>query len=164
MKYNIIDTKIAQIHLLTEGHHLCALLFNSERHKTILQNLNYNLEEAQSSFILNIVDQLNDYYAGKLKKFDIPYKFTEGTEFQNEVWKSLENIPYGTTKTYKQIAESIGKPNAIRAIANSIGQNPISIIVPCHRVIGSDGKLHGYAGGVEIKSRLLRLEKGKVHL
>lgn len=159
MKYNIIDTKIAQIHLLTEDNHLYALLFNSEKHQSILQNLNYIIEEKQSSFVMNIVDQLHDYCAGRLKKFDIPYKFINSTLFQQEVWEALEDIPYGATRTYKQIAASIGKPNSIRAVANAIGRNHISIIVPCHRVIGSDGKLHGYAGGVEIKDKLLRLEK-----
>ncbi|MBP2070108.1 methylated-DNA--[protein]-cysteine S-methyltransferase [Anaerococcus nagyae] len=83
----------------------------------------------------------------------------KGTKFQMTVWNELKNIPYGDTKTYKEIAKSIGKPKAIRAVASAIGKNPIMIIIPCHRVIGSDGKLHGYAYGLDLKKKLLAIEK-----
>ena len=83
----------------------------------------------------------------------------KGTKFQMTVWNELKNISYGDIKSYKEIAEAIGKPKAIRSVASAIGKNPIMIIIPCHRVIGSDGKLHGYAYGLDLKKKLLAIEK-----
>jgi methylated-DNA-[protein]-cysteine S-methyltransferase len=101
---------------------------------------------------------LHDYFAGKLKKFSLPLDFS-GTEFQKQVWRSLLTIPFGETRTYGQIARQIGRPKSVRAVGAASGKNPISIIAPCHRVIGSDGKLTGFAGGLEAKAFLLGLEK-----
>ncbi len=102
-------------------------------------------------------NQLAGYFAGKVRDFDLPLDFT-GTETERKLWKLLSEIPYGATATYKEIAEKMGMANAARAIASMIGRNPLAIIVPCHRVVGSDGKLHGYSGGTEIKARLLTTE------
>ena len=101
--------------------------------------------------------QLDEYFAGKRKAFDIQLRLT-GTDFQNEVWNALLDIPYGATKSYKDIARYIGKPKAVRAVAGAIGANGISILIPCHRVIGSDHSLTGYAGGLEAKKMLLGVE------
>ena len=101
--------------------------------------------------------QLDEYFAGKRKAFDIQLRLT-GTDFQNEVWNALLDIPYGATKSYKDIARYIGKPKAVRAVAEAIGANGISILIPCHRVIGSDHSLTGYAGGLEAKKMLLGVE------
>lgn len=98
------------------------------------------------------------YFEGKLKKFILPISF-KGTEFQVKVWKELLNIPYGETRTYKEIAEKVGCPKGPRAVGNALNKNPIAIIVPCHRVVGSNGNLVGFAGGIELKSRLLELER-----
>lgn len=101
--------------------------------------------------------RLDEYFAGKRKAFDIQLRLT-GTDFQNEVWNALLDIPYGATKSYKDIARYIGKPKAVRAVAGAIGANGISILIPCHRVIGSDHSLTGYAGGLEAKKMLLGVE------
>ena len=104
--------------------------------------------------------QLKEYFAGKRKRFDLPLNPC-GTDFQRSVWKALQDIPYGKTKTYKQIAEMIGNPKACRAVGMANNKNPIWIVIPCHRVIGTDGTLTGYGGGINMKKRLLELEKGK---
>ncbi|HHY72240.1 MAG TPA: methylated-DNA--[protein]-cysteine S-methyltransferase [Bacillus bacterium] len=106
-----------------------------------------------------VIEVLNQYFAGNHKKnFDIAIDL-HGTPFQKKVWNELLNIEYGTTKSYKEIAEAISAPKAVRAIGTAIGQNPIPIIVPCHRVINSNGKLGGFTGGLEKKMKLLEIEK-----
>ena len=100
---------------------------------------------------------LNDYFAGQLKEFDIPLALY-GSEFQLSVWNVLRMVPYGVTATYKAVAEAAGHPHGVRAVASAVGANPVSILIPCHRIIGSDGTLTGYAGGIEAKRRLLQLE------
>ncbi len=102
--------------------------------------------------------QLGEYFAGKRKSFDLPL-LLEGTPFQLQVWKALQDIPYGQTRSYRQIAGAIGNEKACRAVGMANSKNPISIIVPCHRVIGAGGKLVGYGGGLERKAYLLNLEK-----
>ncbi|MDY3330757.1 MAG: methylated-DNA--[protein]-cysteine S-methyltransferase [Pelistega sp.] len=101
--------------------------------------------------------ELMDYLDGKRKDFSFKYKL-KGTAFQQKVWQALCDIPYGETRTYKDIATAIGQPNAMRAVGNANNKNPMIVVVPCHRVIGSNGRLIGYAGGLEMKEALLRLE------
>jgi methylated-DNA-[protein]-cysteine S-methyltransferase len=101
--------------------------------------------------------QLRAYFAGQLRQFDLPLDM-RGTDFQLRVWRELEGIPYGETRSYSQIAAAIGAPQAVRAVGAANGANPIPIVVPCHRVIGSGGKLVGYGGGLPLKKRLLALE------
>ena len=101
--------------------------------------------------------QLNEYFAGERKTFELPLKLT-GTEFQVQVLEELQRIPYGETKSYRDIAERIGRPKAVRAVGAANGRNPIPIIIPCHRVIGSHGELTGFGGGLDTKEALLRLE------
>lgn len=107
--------------------------------------------------IYETIKQLSEYFAGTRTRFELPLHLT-GTEFQLQVWDALREIPYGSTVSYRDIADRIGRRKSVRAVANAIGANPIAIIIPCHRVIGSDGSLTGYAGGIEIKRRLLALE------
>ncbi len=107
--------------------------------------------------LLEAKRQLEEYFAGLRAAFSLPLA-PKGTEFQKRVWRELENIPYGKTSTYGQIAEAIGNPNASRAVGGANHHNPIAIMIPCHRVIGADGRLTGYAGGLDIKETLLRLE------
>lgn len=102
--------------------------------------------------------QLDEYLQGKRTTFSLPFKLT-GTPFQLAVWKELQNIPYGKTTSYKEIAQKINKPKAYRAVGMANNKNPLPIIIPCHRVIGSNGKLIGYAGGLKLKNYLLELEK-----
>jgi len=101
--------------------------------------------------------QLRAYFAGQLRQFDLPLDM-RGTDFQLRVWRELEGIPYGETRSYSQVAAAIGTPQAVRAVGAANGANPIPIVVPCHRVIGSGGKLVGYGGGLPLKKRLLALE------
>lgn len=106
-----------------------------------------------------VIKEINQYLSKYRKEFSI-YDLVrlEGTRFQKEVWHELQNIPYGETKSYKEIAKNIGNENAVRAVASAIGKNPLMIIIPCHRVIGSDGKMHGYAYEINLKKYLLDLE------
>lgn len=102
--------------------------------------------------------QLKEYFEGKRQKFELPIKL-EGTEFQVKVWKALAEIPYGETISYGELADRIGNPKAARAVGGANNKNPIMIVIPCHRVIGANGSLVGYAGGIEVKKRLIELEK-----
>ena len=105
----------------------------------------------------NVRQELEAYFAGELQEFTLNV-VPRGTEFQRQVWQALQEIPYGTLATYRDIAQRIGRPNAVRAVGAANGANPVAVVVPCHRVIGSNGTLTGYAGGLEIKERLLQLE------
>ena len=116
----------------------------------------YILEETE--LILECKKQLEEYFAGKRKTFDLPL-VPKGTEFQQKVWKALQEIPYGETRTYGEIAAAIGNPKAARAVGMANNKNPIGILIPCHRVVGANGKLVGYAGGMEKKEFLLELER-----
>jgi methylated-DNA-[protein]-cysteine S-methyltransferase len=113
--------------------------------------------ESTSGVIEETVVQLEEYFAKKRKDFDIPLLLA-GTDFQKSVWEGLMQIPYGTVTSYLDLAKSIGNAKAVRAVASANGANAISILVPCHRVVGSDGMLTGYAGGLDVKKKLLSLE------
>ena len=108
-------------------------------------------------FLREAVSQLHAYFARNLRRFHLPLDM-HGTEFQKRVWRELEKIPYGETRSYAQIAAAIGTPQAVRAVGAANGSNPVAIVVPCHRVIGSGGRLTGYGGGLPLKKRLLELE------
>lgn len=109
------------------------------------------LEEIKTQFI--------SYFAGTLKEFDLEFKFFSGTAFEREVWLSLRTIPYGEIRSYKWIAERIGRPNAVRAVGQALKKNPLPIVLPCHRVVASDGSIGGYSSGISIKRQLLDLEQ-----
>lgn len=144
------------------GNKLCLCDWNIEKRRGIInrricRRFNAIFEEGSSAIIHTTIQELNEYFAGKRKDFSIPIIFS-GTEFQCQVWKELMKIPYGATLSYSQIASRIENPKAVRAVASAIADNPISIIVPCHRVVGSNGSLTGYAGGLPAKQALLTLE------
>lgn len=123
----------------------------------LLKRLDAVCEEMPSDIVDAVIVMLDEYFSGHRITFDIPVLFT-GTEFQESVWKELSTIPYGTTISYYELACRIGNPKAVRAVASANRANPISIIVPCHRVIGLNGRLTGYGGGLPAKEFLLRLE------
>lgn len=125
--------------------------------RRICRNLNSIYREGFSEVISKTIGELDEYFAGKRKVFTIPLQFT-GTDFQCQVWRELMKIPYSTTISYKELACRINNPKAVRAVASANANNPISIIVPCHRVIGGNKKLIGYGGGLEKKQGLLDLE------
>ncbi|KRK46010.1 methylated-DNA--[protein]-cysteine S-methyltransferase [Dellaglioa algida] len=115
--------------------------------------------EENDRYFQPVIDELQAYLAGDLQVFTGPIDFSSsGTKLQNEVWKQLQLIPYGETRTYAELAVSVGKPKAIRAVATAVGRNPVLIVVPCHRVIRKDGSLGGYRGGIQMKERLLKIE------
>jgi methylated-DNA-[protein]-cysteine S-methyltransferase len=117
--------------------------------------------ESEDEIIKMTKIQLNEYFAKQREVFDIPLLFV-GSDFQKKVWEELLMVPYGETETYSGLSARIGKPDAVRAVASANGANAISIIVPCHRIIGSNGDLTGYAGGIRVKKKLLELEHGGV--
>ena len=130
----------------------------AERNKRRIERyLNASFKIETTSTLEETKRQLDEYFAGNRKAFTIPLHFV-GTDFQQQVWNELLNIPYGATISYKEIAQNIGKPKAVRAVAGAIGANGISILIPCHRVIGSDKSLTGYAGGLKAKKMLLQIE------
>ncbi len=121
-------------------------------------------ENEKSALSDEVFEQVIQYLDGKRTSFDFDYELY-GTEFQKKVWESLCRIPYGETRTYKQVAEDVGSPKACRAVGLANNRNPVTIVIPCHRVIGSDGSLTGYAGGIEMKQALLEIEqKDLVHI
>ncbi|MFC7391591.1 methylated-DNA--[protein]-cysteine S-methyltransferase [Scopulibacillus cellulosilyticus] len=122
------------------------------------RNMIRNDIKQDSDYTKEVVNQLNEYFQGERKSFDLPL-YLKGTPFQIKVWEALQDIKYGETKTYKDIAEAIGKPKAVRAVGGANNKNPISIVVPCHRVIGSSGCLIGYGGGLDKKQILLEHEQ-----
>jgi methylated-DNA-[protein]-cysteine S-methyltransferase len=113
---------------------------------------------SNNAYLLKAQDSLQAYFDKKTKRFEMPLDLHAGTAFQQQVWLALLKIPYGRTVTYNEISQYIGAPTSVRAVAGAVGRNPLSIMVPCHRVIGSNGKLTGYAGGVDRKLALLTLE------
>ncbi|WP_211665479.1 methylated-DNA--[protein]-cysteine S-methyltransferase [Leucothrix arctica] len=118
----------------------------------------FGMQQDDHPILTQAVTELSEYFAGKRTQFDVT-TVADGTDFQKQVWAMLKKIPYGETWSYQDLAIAIDNPKAVRAVGMTNGRNPISIIVPCHRVIGKNGKLTGYAGGVERKERLLGLEK-----
>jgi len=116
-----------------------------------------DIQKKNQKVITETKIQLKQYFAGELTEFDLPIR-TVGTDFQKRVWKALSGIPFGETRSYLRLSEELGNPKAIRAVASSNGANALSILIPCHRIIGSNGELMGYAGGLNAKKKLLELE------
>jgi len=127
-------------------------------YKRISSRLGSSFQEGSSPVIESAKDQLESYFARQIQRFELPL-LTLGTDFQKSVWQALIEVPYGATSSYADLARSIGKPEAVRAVASANGANALSLFIPCHRIIGSDGALVGYAGGLAAKRRLLSLEQ-----
>ena len=150
MKFGkIYNTSIGKISIIQEGEYIVKIEFGE-----ILKNV----EIKETTLISKTINEIKEYLNGNRKKFDIPIKLN-GTGFQKKVWNELLKIPYGETCSYKDIAIRINNEKGVRAVGMANHSNPIAIIVPCHRVIGKNGKLVGYAGGIDIKSKLLEIEK-----
>lgn len=149
---------VGQLKLVATETALVAVLWENENPNRV--RLAELIENVQHPILLETQKQLNEYFEGQRQVFDLPLDF-EGTEFQQKVWQALLTIPFGETSSYKQIAEQIGNVKAVRAVGAANGKNPISIITPCHRVVGANGKLVGFAGGLENKDVLLQLEQPK---
>jgi methylated-DNA-[protein]-cysteine S-methyltransferase len=150
-----MDSPVGQLKLVARGNRLVAILWENDRPGRVRLGL---ATQAPASDILQRTEQqLNEYFAGTRTRFELDLDFS-GTDFQKKVWEALLTIPFGETRTYSQIALQVGSPAAVRAVGAANGKNPISIIAPCHRVIGMSGELTGFTGGLAAKELLLRLE------
>lgn len=157
--YTVIDSPIDQITLTSDGVSLAGLYM--ELHKGMPVTGQAWVQDDNANPFVLAKQELSAYFNGTLERFTVPLK-PSGTEFQLRVWNELTNIPFGKVISYGELAHRIGNPKASRAVGLANGQNPISIIVPCHRVIGANGKLTGYGGGLPRKAFLLELEKSSV--
>jgi methylated-DNA-[protein]-cysteine S-methyltransferase len=158
LQYRVISSPVGPLTLVASVSALVAILWDKDRPGRVPLG---DMRECEDNATLNETErQLKQYFAGERTQFDIPLHF-RGTDFQKEVWNALLRIPYGQTRTYGEIAEEIGKPKAVRAVGAANGRNPISIIAPCHRVIGASGALTGFAGGLDRKETLLVLEDAR---
>ena len=157
------NTKIGELILGSFEGKLCLLDFRYRKMRKsvderIKKGLNANFVENNTEIIEKTQAELDEYFHGNRKEFDVPLQMV-GTDFQKGVWEALLRVPFGTTSTYLQLAKNIKNAKAVRAVAAANGANSMAIIIPCHRIIGSNGKLVGYAGGLPIKNRLLKLEQ-----
>jgi methylated-DNA-[protein]-cysteine S-methyltransferase len=156
--YKVIGSPVGKLKLVASEKGLAAILWEKENPRRV--PLGPMTEAPRNKLLLEVERQLEEYFAGRLRRFAVPLDFN-GTEFQKSVWQALLTIPFGETRSYGAIAEQIGRPDAPRAVGAANGRNPISIIAPCHRVVGSSGRLTGFAGGLEAKQYLLGLEGRK---
>ena len=154
-RYLRIPTPLGPMLLVSDGQALTGAYFSGQKYDATPQS--DWIEDASHPVLADTRCQLGEYFAGQRARFDLPLH-PRGTPFQSRVWQALLAIPSGETRTYGAIARAAGEPAAVRAAGAAIGRNPISVIVPCHRVIGADGSLTGYAGGLDRKRRLLALE------
>jgi methylated-DNA-[protein]-cysteine S-methyltransferase len=154
--FTVYESPIQELKLLSDGRSLIGLYMMSEKH-----GLHQQSDWVEGDSVAPFPEtkrQLDEYFAGELTEFNLPIQL-HGTEFQQKVWEVLKTIPYGVTMSYGELAKLINQPNASRAVGLANGKNPVSIVVPCHRVIGTNGKLTGYGGGIERKQWLLSHER-----
>jgi methylated-DNA-[protein]-cysteine S-methyltransferase len=153
--YKTVQTPVGVLKLVASDTGLSAILWEDDDPKRV------RIGDAQNDdahpILVRAENQLREYFSGRRKSFDVELD-PVGTDFQRDVWRALLEIPHGETRSYAQVANAIGKPKAVRAVGAAIGKNPISIVAPCHRVIGSDGSLTGFAGGLRVKRHLLSHE------
>jgi methylated-DNA-[protein]-cysteine S-methyltransferase len=157
--YKRVPSPVGRLTLVATDEGLAAILWENDQPRRVRLNLQ---EEASSHPVLVEAErQLEEYFAGRRTRFALTLDLS-GTAFQRKVWSALMTIPFGETRSYAEIARQIGNPRAVRAVGAANGRNPVSIVAPCHRVVGSNGALTGFAGGLDIKARLLALEGGPV--
>ncbi len=150
-----MKSRIGRLYLVASQKSLEGVYWSKQSVRLVKTLDSLNLAE---NILLKTIKQLEEYFFGKRKSFDLSLDFV-GTSFQKQVWRELSKIPFGKTVSYKDIAKRINNPRAVRAVGTANGKNPLCIIIPCHRVIASDGSIAGYAGGVSIKEKLLDLER-----
>jgi methylated-DNA-[protein]-cysteine S-methyltransferase len=153
--YKRVDSPVGSLTLVATDRGLAAILWPGDPPSRV--RLNIEAEEPDHPVLLEAERQLEEYFAGRRIRFELKLDLS-GTPFQRKVWKALLTIPFGEMRTYAQIARQIGSPGAARAVGAATGRNPVSVVAPCHRVVGSSGTLTGFAGGLEAKARLLALE------
>ena len=153
--YKEMKSPVGQLKLVASSNALIAVLWQEERPNRVkLGTMNL---DPQHPILIEAERQISEYFVGERIDFDLPLQI-DGTEFQRKVWRALREIPFGETKSYQDLARAVGSPKASRAVGAANGKNPLSIVVPCHRVVGADGALTGFAGGLETKAALLALE------
>ena len=155
-RYTTMQSPVGELTLFGDGEALSGLLTPAKEGRSRTVPENWSSDPAPFT---EAIRQLESYFAGELREFDLPLA-PVGTEWQLKVWAALTTIPFGETASYGRLAEELGRPTASRAVGRANGRNPLSIVIPCHRVIGADGSLTGYSGGLERKKFLLGLEKG----
>lgn len=148
---------IGSLLLATRGGSLCGIWFTDQ--SGIPPWVPVPQSRPEHPVLAAAIQQLDGYFQGRRNSFDLPIDLSQGTPFQQAVWQTLSVIPYGQSTSYGAIAQAIGKPKAVRAVGGAVGRNPIGIVLPCHRVLGANGALTGYTGGLERKVALLRLEQ-----
>jgi methylated-DNA-[protein]-cysteine S-methyltransferase len=153
--YKTMESPVGKLTLVASSEGLAGILWENDRPDRV--RLTLDTEDDAHPVLLEAERQLGEYFGGSRTAFDLRLDF-EGTAFQRKVWNALLTIPFGETRSYAQIARQIGSPSAFRAVGAANGKNPVSIVAPCHRVIGSTGKLTGFAGGLDVKAHLLTLE------
>ncbi|HET7569524.1 MAG TPA: methylated-DNA--[protein]-cysteine S-methyltransferase [Gammaproteobacteria bacterium] len=159
MYFRYMNSPVGRLLLAADEEALKLISFETGRHVR-QPDAKWRKDEAP---LRETVRQLDEYFAGERRDFDLPLQ-PEGTAFQQSVWRALRDIPYGSTESYGALAKRIGKPKAVRAVGASNGLNPLPIVIPCHRVIGANGSLTGYGGGLPVKQQLLALERGETTL
>lgn len=156
LAYKTMESPVGKLKLVASDEGLVAVLWQNDRPSRV--RVGELVEDNRHPILLKAERQLREYFDGKRKEFEIPLDM-RGTTFQKNVWEALLAIPFGETRSYGQLAKQLGNPNATRAVGAANGRNPLSIIVPCHRVIGSTGNLTGFGGGITTKEHLLNLEE-----
>ncbi|MBF8723967.1 MULTISPECIES: methylated-DNA--[protein]-cysteine S-methyltransferase [Pseudomonas] len=153
--FTLMQSPVGTLTLVARGNSLAAVLWEQERENRVRLGALHRNDTHPT--LKETARQLGEYFAGQRQRFELPLDFL-GTDFQRQVWAALLTIPFGETRSYSEIARQIGNPSAVRAVGAANGRNPISIIAPCHRVIGASGSLTGFAGGLQAKQYLLALE------
>ncbi len=162
IRYTGLPSPVGPVYIASGSDGVCALNFRGNSEQRLISYLKKSFPEAEiiadRNANINAVKQLKEYFAGQRRQFDLRLA-PKGTEFQRQVWSKLETIPYGETRSYAEVAAMVKRPKAYRAVGNVNHRNPIPIIVPCHRVVASNGGLGGYAGGLKLKTALLDFER-----
>jgi len=155
LAYKLMASPVGELKLVASEKGLVAILWENDNPRRVL--LGEMKNDVRQPILLETERQLKEYFEGKRQEFSIPLDM-RGTAFQKNVWEALLAIPFGETRSYGQLAKQLGRPSAARAVGGASGRNPLSIVVPCHRVIGASGELTGFAGGIGAKERLLKIE------
>jgi len=157
MAYKYMSSPVGRLTLVTTDNGLAAILWENDRPGRV--QLNIAAEVNDHPVLVETERQMEEYFSGRRTQFALTLDVS-GTAFQRQVWNALLTIPFGETRSYRQIARQIGNPSAVRAVGAANGRNPLSIVIPCHRVVGSTGALTGFAGGLDVKAHLLAFESG----
>ena len=154
-----IDTPLGTVRIVARGDAIAGVWFDGQKYDAVADDA--WRESPGDPLLREGARQLREYFAGRRERFDLPLA-AEGTAFQKSVWRAIAKVPAGRTASYGDLARRIGRPSAVRAVGAAVGRNPLSVVVPCHRIVGSDGSLTGYAGGLGRKRALLALERVEV--